>query len=138
MSERPHAHTEHFFERWYRAIAIGLLAIIAIGSFMLGVTQGKRQGTASVQLLCDQNVLKQLTIPVKDIVYAGRGEENTDFSSTEAADKSDQKGMFFASKHGKKYYTPTCPAGKRIKTENKIWFSSAEDAVLQGYSPAKC
>lgn len=44
------------------------------------------------------------------------------------------QGNFFASKKGKKYYSIGCSAGKTIKIENRIYFSSAEIAEQNGYT----
>lgn len=40
------------------------------------------------------------------------------------------------SKTGMKYYFPWCGELKRIKPKNQIVFSSAEEALALGYSPA--
>lgn len=45
---------------------------------------------------------------------------------------------FVASKNGKLYYTPSCAGAKRIKEENKVWFTSTEEAKNAGYSPSSC
>ncbi len=48
-------------------------------------------------------------------------------------------GLFVGSKNGTKYYSsPSCGSAKRIKSENYVWFSSAEDAELQGYTRGSC
>lgn len=44
--------------------------------------------------------------------------------------------LFVASKSGTKYHYPWCPGALNIKEENKIWFSSKEEAEKSGYSPA--
>ncbi len=46
------------------------------------------------------------------------------------------RGMYVASKTGAAYYLPWCGSVKRIKEENKIWFSSREEAEATGYKPA--
>ncbi|MCX6731907.1 MAG: hypothetical protein NTX55_02905 [Candidatus Parcubacteria bacterium] len=43
---------------------------------------------------------------------------------------------FVASKNGTKYHYPWCSGAQSIKEENKIWFSTAEEAQKAGYSPA--
>jgi hypothetical protein len=48
-----------------------------------------------------------------------------------------QSGKFVASKNGTKYHFPWCPGALRIKEENKVWFSSREEAEAEGLSPAK-
>ena len=46
---------------------------------------------------------------------------------------------FFASKNGGKYYPILCDAGKRIKEENRIYFSHEEEARDAGYvRSARC
>lgn len=47
-----------------------------------------------------------------------------------------QSGAYVASKNGATFHLPTCPGAKRIKEENKRWFSTKEDAVRAGYRPA--
>ena len=54
-----------------------------------------------------------------------------DFGSMSAA-----VGSFVASKNGSNYYLPSCAGVSRIKEENKIWFSSKEEAEGLGYKPA--
>ena len=41
---------------------------------------------------------------------------------------------FFASNRGKKYYSIGCSAGKTIKGENRIYFSTSAEAEKSGYS----
>lgn len=43
---------------------------------------------------------------------------------------------YVASKSGKVFHLPWCPGAKKIKEENKIWFSSIEEAISAGYRPA--
>lgn len=46
----------------------------------------------------------------------------------------EQEKKYVASKNGKLYYTKGCKAANRIKPENEIWFSSAEEAKRAGLS----
>jgi hypothetical protein len=52
---------------------------------------------------------------------------------TNKSDNSNNQGNYFASKKGTKFYSITCSAGKTIKQENKIYFSSADAAISAGY-----
>ncbi len=45
-------------------------------------------------------------------------------------------GQFVGSKSGSKYHLPTCPGALRILAENKVWFSSKDEALAKGYTPA--
>lgn len=47
-----------------------------------------------------------------------------------------QEGMLVGSKNGTKYHYPWCSGALRIKEENKVWFSSVEEARKAGYTPA--
>ena len=44
--------------------------------------------------------------------------------------------VYMASKTGTKYYLPTCGTAKRIKEENRVWFSTKDEAEAAGYGPA--
>ncbi len=46
-------------------------------------------------------------------------------------------GNFMASINGTAYYPKGCPSANRIKEENIIWFSTKEEAEMQGYKPAQ-
>lgn len=47
-----------------------------------------------------------------------------------------QGGLLVGSKNSTKYHHPWCAGAQRIKEENKVWFSSPEEAQSLGYSPA--
>jgi hypothetical protein len=49
-----------------------------------------------------------------------------------------QECAFVASKNSNKYHLPTCQWAMKIKPENRICFSSKEEAEKRGYQPAKC
>ncbi len=44
-------------------------------------------------------------------------------------------GSFVASVQSDKYHLPDCSSAGRISSENRIWFDSAEEAEVSGYSP---
>lgn len=46
------------------------------------------------------------------------------------------QARFVASINGKKYYPIGCKAAERIKQENRVWFSSEEEAHSMGYMPS--
>ncbi len=50
--------------------------------------------------------------------------------------KNNSEKLYVASKSGTKYHYPWCAGAVNIKEENKIWFSSKEEAEKSGYSPA--
>lgn len=54
-------------------------------------------------------------------------------SSVESSKETSIGKTFFASKQGSKYYSLGCFAGKTIKQENKIYFTTREEAERAGY-----
>jgi hypothetical protein len=120
-----------FIDRQHKTIFIILGAVLAGTAFYSGFLQGKHStAIAPVILSCKDNVLDKLSIPLEKI---------SNGVVAQAADKpATTQGKLMGSKNGTKYYVPTCSAAKRIKPENYIWFQSAEDAQLQGYTPGKC
>lgn len=57
-------------------------------------------------------------------------------ATTTETDVAVAEGQYVASKNGTKYHLPWCSGAQRMKEENKIWFSSKEDAEAAGYTPA--
>lgn len=47
------------------------------------------------------------------------------------------QGVYVGSINSDVYHYPTCTWADRINEENKVWFSSAQDAVNQGYRPCQ-
>lgn len=46
------------------------------------------------------------------------------------------KGSYVASKNGETYYLTTCKSASRIKSENRVYFATAEEARNSGRRPA--
>lgn len=51
--------------------------------------------------------------------------------------EADSQRKYVASKSGSAYHYPWCPGAAKIKEENKIWFSTKEEAESKGYKPAQ-
>lgn len=56
--------------------------------------------------------------------------------STSALERDSLSTLVVASRSGTKYHLPDCPGAKQMKAENKIEFSSIEEAKAAGYTPA--
>ena len=48
----------------------------------------------------------------------------------------DANKIFVASRNGKKYYYAWCESANVIKEQNRVWFSTADEAEKSGYEPA--
>ena len=55
-------------------------------------------------------------------------------STVQNSQNSNSGKTFFASSKGKKYYTISCSAGKTIKQENRVYFTTGEEAEKAGYT----
>lgn len=100
-----------------------VVLVACLGSFLLGKNYYKNENSNSgIVFSCSEEVLNSLSIP-KNVTTLSSSKVTTDNVS----------GAYFGSKNGTKYYPNGC-ANSRIKPENIIWFNSASDAQLQGYS----
>ena len=70
------------------------------------------------------------------IIIEKANQETDTVTEGNAKTPNQEKGTLVASINGTKYYLPDCSGAKRINEENKIWFSSQEEAKDMGYEPA--
>ena len=61
---------------------------------------------------------------------------NSNDISTTNPDLTAEEKLYVASKNGTKYHYPWCSGAQRINEENKIWFSTKDEAEKAGYTPA--
>jgi len=97
-----------------------IIILVAMGSFGLGVIYDSNK----------QNYKE-------DNNYSASGWTATGGPTAEELENSKNKKKFYvASKNSKIYYNVNCSGAKRIKEENKIWFSSREEAEKSGLTLA--
>jgi hypothetical protein len=126
-----------FFLRNFNITLILSLSLAMGLAFYAGFLEGKRGVKSEVVLACSEDVLKELEIPLQQIIQEKPASiEKSDL--TASATTQPTEGKYVGSKNGTKYYKPSCATAKRIKAENKVWFEDEEDATLQGYTPGKC
>jgi hypothetical protein len=115
-------------------LAIGIILVAAI-SFEAGFLHGQKNRQESVivnkapafeSANTDQN--KNDAIDTKT---ATANNKTTSTESTATADP--QKCAYVASKNSNKYHLPTCRYAQNIKPENKVCFSSKEEAESRGF-----
>ena len=117
-----------FFGAFRKDIAILLVVLItSFLSFFLGFLAGKDTSRAyeSSALFLEKNTTSSAIEVFGD--PEGRGV---------LRESIPEGGHVVASKNGSKYYLPWCGGVNTIKEENKIWFASAEEAKIAGYTPA--
>ena len=97
---------------------IFIVILVGTASYGLGrlsVDKGGNSATPNKVVILDGEDLD----PTEDKILS----ENTETN----------EGKYLASRNGTKYYTKDCSGAKTINEENKIWFSSEEEAELAGY-----
>lgn len=77
-------------------------------------------------------ILESLKIEAKAL------RETTVVSPDVAGTQAQARGDFVASVNSDLFHHISCASVKRIKEENKIWFTSYDEAVADGYSPSAC
>lgn len=130
-----------FVHKYYSFIFLIFLAIIVGLSFYLGYQKGimtKSAGNKQIVFSCPNTILDKQRI--SGLPVQSSESPTNSISNTEVTPSIENKngGAYVGSKNGTKYYTPGCPGSNRIKPENYVWFQSAEDATLQGYSKGSC
>jgi cell division septation protein DedD len=123
------------------------LVLVSTASFGLGVVAGRDsgagEGAGGEEIRIEkppETVIPEppspatTTAPKKN---PGTGSETTYEDASKPSPSAASGGEYVASKTGTKYYLPWCGTAKRIKEENKVWFSSKAEAEAAGYEPAK-
>jgi len=102
-----------------------IVILVGLGSFELG-RLSKENDSGGVKI----------EYPSQNNEVQNSNQEASAFSSIKVPTvNSDSTGkIFFASSRGSKYYTISCSAGKTIKQENRIYFTTGEEAQAAGYT----
>jgi hypothetical protein len=128
-----------YIENHYSVLFALFLVVIVGLSFSVGFNEGRgRTGGGDMAFSCSDAVFEKAKIPAQ--VLGVQKEASTTNAEKQGSPSvpSAEGGVYVGSKNGTKYYTPGCPGSKRIKPANYIWFQSAEDATVQGYSKGSC
>ncbi len=113
-------------------LTVIVIILVGLGSFGLGrlSTRGESEGLKIEYTR--PNI--ELRAQVPQIPENGQNPQNDQKEAPEVTQESKPViRTFFASKKGSKYYSASCGGGKTIKPENKIYFSSKEEAEGAGY-----
>lgn len=122
-----------------------LLAAVSVSSFMVGrysveSISGSRQ--SGVALIASSDTSEHTFATTSEPLSKATEKSNEQGNSASvlisgASAAEADGGTYVASKKGKKYHLPWCSGGKAISEENKIWFSTKDEAEAAGYEPAK-
>ena len=108
-------------------MTIAIVILVGVSSFFLG----RLSNQTSTNGLKIENTSQQATV-----LGASRSNNEQISLNPSISEKTNNnsRGSYFASKKGKKYYSAGCSAGKTIKQENRIYFSSTTEAENAGYT----
>lgn len=118
-------------------IGVILISLISFGG-------GWLLGTSLVppafeeQIKIEELPLEELKASPTKLETSDQQQEITNQPQEEQKPSTEEsQSKFVASKNSDVYHYPWCPGAQRIKEENKVYFSSKEEAEKAGYRPAK-
>ena len=108
-------------------LVVLIVILVGLGSFELGRLSKENNSTGLKIIYPEKNQEANVSSSFSNI----SGEVVQ--SEVETQNASFLNKNFFASKSGTKYYGVGCSAGKSIKQENRIYFTTGEEAEGAGY-----
>ncbi|MFA6226959.1 MAG: hypothetical protein WC631_00525 [Candidatus Paceibacterota bacterium] len=114
-----------------------IIVLVGMASFGLGKLSAIEKKKTPIAVYKVEEAL--LANALKETVTeGGEGGASADSRAAQIAPTptNPSNGLVLASKSGTKYYYPWCSGVDRIKEENKIWFSTMEEAKARGLAPA--
>jgi hypothetical protein len=122
-------------------LAIGIILIAAI-SFEAGFLHGQKSKPESIVINKIAAAETESTSADQSQMSASPAKTPATSSKSALAENTvpadNQKCAYVASKNSNKYHLPTCRYAQNIKPENKVCFSSKEEAESRGFQGAKC
>ena len=116
MVDKIKENIKHFLTSSYfdDLFWVSLIIFVGIGSFALGVRSER------------QEALSRNPIEITE-------HQEIENAWHEYIQSRKSTAEFFASKNGTVYYPLACPSGQRIKQENRIYFTTVQEAQSAGY-----
>ncbi|TAL49071.1 hypothetical protein EPN83_02235 [Patescibacteria group bacterium] len=106
-----------------------MLVAVATAAFGLGRLSFYSEKQVPVTLRLDSQTLEEVS-------NSAPSEAQAEIEAEVKGAAVETSGSVVASKNSDKYHFPWCSGAKRISAENRIVFSSAEEARKAGFSPA--
>lgn len=124
---------------WFQEHASRLLiflGVVLVGglSFEAGLLKGKMYQASPLVLSIPSLPAEERV--VQEVSASDTGAERSPKELVASKVDRIEKCLFVGSKNSNKYHLPTCAVAKRIKTENRVCFSSKEEAEKRGYIPS--
>lgn len=120
-------------------LTIIIIILVGLGCFELGrLSVENSPSDTKISPPDSSQTTTDTTNQTANVISATKSTNNTfstKIQNSNPAGLPAQTGKnFFASSRGKKYYPIDCSAGKNIKQENRIYFTTGEEAVKVGYT----
>ena len=112
----------------FYTVIIVLVALTAFGLGRWSVTQN----TPKIPIVVKNEILGASVTPL----FATSTVKTAEQTISTSTHVTKEIAKYVGSKKGTKYHLLTCPGAKQMSEENKVYFSSKEDAQKQGYTPA--
>jgi tetrahydromethanopterin S-methyltransferase subunit F len=114
------------------ALFIGVIVVGVVG-FEVGFIEGQSVQSKPLVVTASLTPLIPVAEPLPNTqIVVKQASANTDTKIVNA-DVIDVNCAFVGSKNSNKYHLAKCSFAKRIKAENRVCFTSAEDAQSKGY-----
>ena len=111
-------------------LTVLIVILVGVGSFELG-RLSKNNPNSGIKIEYPEGGSAQSANVISSL-------EPYNFSQSSTkkiiGEKSSTGKSFFASNRGSKYYSMGCSAGKSIKQENRVYFTTGEEAEKAGYA----
>lgn len=118
-----------------KIILIFALILVAFLAFEAGIIKGQKSSKSALIIEktvgCTNTPNDPQEVQKTQNLTAGE-------VSTRIGEEAPQSCQFVASKNSDKYHKSTCAIGKKIKPENKVCFSTEQEAIDKGLKRAGC
>jgi hypothetical protein len=112
-------------------LTVIIVILVGLGSFELG-RLSKMNSDAGIKIVPSPMIGSQVSNQSANVVSAVIATPSPTPKVTTPTTPA-KVNYFFASNRGSKYYPMGCSAGKNIKQENRVYFTSASEAEKAGY-----
>ena len=117
-------------------LVVFIVILVGLGSFELG-RLSKENTSSGVKIEYPDQQANVISATESNQINSNFAENSVNNDTVKNSKISSTTTLvnknFFASKRGKKYYSLGCSAGKSIKQDNRVYFSSEADAVKAGF-----
>ena len=126
---------KHFLssQKGKNILTVLILILVGLGSFSLGrMSKGSYEAKLSPQYSSE---MAQKAVSEVNSANTGQTSQKGVSGVSASSGASVPAGKnFFASSRGTKYYPVGCPAGQNLKPDNRVYFTTGEEAQKAGYT----